>query len=452
MARPLLPHGRMEAMRSGRGIWCLAFVVGCGGTSATTDPGTRASDGGADASRATDAALRDVSAEAGTGRLVVTVLNATTYASPPFAGATVALDAPGGGRREQVTDAMGQATFSDVDWTLGPADLVVHAPGYVPSALVDVHASDTNRCYLYPSERPSTRLSGAVLHRAHPEDYVFVSASNALAGRYVPPGDDAYSLDLFDAAPITLLATEYAVVVTGRNATIAHRAFAAVDLPAATADVTADVDMSRTLPMLSAHGHINVPSGASSAIATRSRAYVTVSTREASGAFVLGAFRTVAYDDASRVFEYTADYVQLPGASRGTVTTTYSLMVGDENSQVTVAGYPTDGATIADLPASPAIVQPASDHAVHDPIVFSAPPSGGALAGIMIFSGGSLAYVVSAANARTTTLTPPRLPSTADESASFAGPLTLQPYLCVPAPTTFDCDHYSAGALAPIVR
>jgi len=58
----------------------------------------------------------------------------------PLEGATVALDPPAGERIEQVTDAEGKTTFSDIDWTAGSTTYTIHMDGYALATIADLGA------------------------------------------------------------------------------------------------------------------------------------------------------------------------------------------------------------------------------------------------------------------------------------------------------------------------
>lgn len=430
--------------------WCIwvgvCALVACGGGIPADNDAAVLYDTGASADAPLDVGLPFP----GSGTYEVTVVDSTTYAGVPFAGAIVALDYPGGGRREQTTDANGHTTFTDVDWSRGHASFVAWAPGYNAWAYVDIAEGDVTRCFLTPLHRTTHALTGNVLHRTSPSDSLYVVSSNTFAG-WGGMTQSSFTVQLFDEQPFLLTATEFTYAATGRSETATGRTVAMVEVPGATMDTSVDIDLGAPLPLSHAHGHLALPTGASTGIVDSGRAIPWVTTRESFGNMFLGGFSATSYDATAHGFDYTVDYVTLPAGRTDTVITVYSLITGGagEGTQIVQPGYPTDALTLDTFLPSPVVAPFPAGHGVHDVITFQAPPNG-AYAVAKFFADAGLVYVVvSGARSDTIRVAPPMLPSAADEATVLGGPLGVQVSLCIPTPT-FDCDHMSSGPAVPL--
>lgn len=428
------------------GSWLWACLLACGSPQAPTDAG-HLDDVLVVADAGPDAALP----HPGSGTHEVTVLDTTVFPGTPLAGASVAFDYPGGGRREATTDATGRVTFRDVDWTAGEAAVVAWAPGYGAFAFVGVTEGDATPCFLAQLHRTTHRVSGNLLNRRAPGDNVFVSASSG-ASSFGGLAGTTYDLEVYAGAPLFVVATEFGYSSSGRTETVTDRIFAGTSIPAATADVTADIDLGAPLAIESASGHVAMPSGLSTALATGARAIPSVTTRESARSLLLGAFRSTRYDAASDGFDYVVDFVRLPAGRTDTVVTNVALVVGafGEGTQVTLPGYPTDAPALDGFLPSPVYAPFGATHTVHDPLDLDPLPAGSGAVPLAIFVGDpGVVYTIAGARTAVRRLVPPVLPSAADEATALAGPLGLQIALCVPN-ATGDCDRFSAGPLTSL--
>ncbi|MBL0220256.1 MAG: hypothetical protein IPQ07_41100 [Myxococcales bacterium] len=283
-----------------------------------------------------------------------------------------------------------------------------------------------------------------MLHRTSPSDALYVVSSNTFAAWTGMTGS-SFTVQLADESPFLLAATEFTYAAVGRSETVSGRSVALIEVPGATMDTSVDIDLAASLPLSHAHGHLALPTGASTRIVDAGRAIPWVTTRESFGNMFLGGFSATSYDASTHGFDYTVDYVALPAGRTDTVMTIYSLITGSagEGTQIVQSGYPTDGLVLDAFLPSPVVTPLTASHGLHDVITFEGPPTGAVALAAFIGDAG-IVYVVSAARSDTVRLEPPMLPSAADEATVLAGPLSAQVSLCVPTPT-FDCDHFSSG-------
>lgn len=134
----------------------------------------------------------------------------------PLEGATVALDPPTGERIEQVTDAEGKTTFSDIDWNAGTTTLTIHKDGYtmftetgsIKAEYIQEEVTLTLPS-LTPSQQTSVVLSGSIVGEMDPTRNFFVNAVRTkVATEWQGTGDQSFRIRVPYNQPFTVQATE----------------------------------------------------------------------------------------------------------------------------------------------------------------------------------------------------------------------------------------------------
>lgn len=256
-------------------------VAGSGGSAgaAGTGGGETGGSGGSAGAAGTGAG-----GSAGSGEsLTFIVVQANVEETTPLAGATVAFDAPGGERTEEVTAADGTVTFDSVDWSEGTATVTAHLDGYDmvsmigmdPDAIADMElVDDAMPLYLVDldpevTEPDMVHVTGTFSGLTDPANGVLVRALGAGATEtWAGTGTDTYEMDVPQGTAFSLFANEWkeGILPTSDGYYVDLYRAMVQDFPAIDeATATLDLDLeAHEITSMTAEGAIVLPSRADS--------------------------------------------------------------------------------------------------------------------------------------------------------------------------------------------
>lgn len=420
------------------GLVALA-LVGCDGGGGGTDAGGGGTDGGARDGGGGGMTV-DVVFEVHDGRLT----------GPALSGVAIAVDLGDGTRVEGTTDAMGRATFA-VDWSAGPIDVTLFAPGHagfstteVTEAIFAPFMRDGVVPFALSSNAPPrtdlVTLSGRVTG-GDPGHRYQVTANVEGATLYNNAGPD-YTIDVPPGVPFRLTVLDYTFVSRGTNDyTQELVAMGTVDVDAISADTTLDLDLTANPVTLTE------VSGSVTASFGDAIFYALVGDLEGVDDFY-GAMTSVV--PTAGGVDYSLAYWEDPAARMPY--TRYFTNDDPEFSQVTILGWPTASPTIDFLPP-PAIVTPAfgETHPIHDTFALGRVEPGVETA-VTIYDLAQddrvLWNVVNTSGGEM--VTPPALPSAVNRADVFpaSAELYARPYVCARMPGMQFCQRFAVGGRA----
>jgi hypothetical protein len=357
----------------------------------------------------------------GTGTLTVLV-NESTWPSdetPPLAGATVALDMPGGGRVEDTTDAEGRVTFEELNWAAGTAGVTAYLAGYAMASRVGIVEADGEiELTLWVPGTPEefVTVSGTALNMADETHDLQVTAT-VPHELYADVGPD-WSIEMPTGMPFTLVGLEsHNLPSEGREIAQALDAWTILEHAAVTEDTTIDLDFDAPVtptPTLCA-GSFDLPPRAESPLRAGGFGYFWVSSLESDFTVTLGLPTHIDINGDWTAFEYEGEYLELASAVTDPMTIYLIARTAGERSIVIVDDYPTPGEhelAFIDLPEMVAPATPSTRHPLHDPITWNAFDTDVETVVTIIRADDSVWGVRGATDA--TSITVPQPPATAD--------------------------------------
>jgi hypothetical protein len=368
-------------------VAAASLGAGCGDDSTPADDGgtddardVPADEGGADADADGDA---DGDGDAGTGTLSVLVVS-TAWPSDtetPVAGATVALEAPGGGTNELTTDAAGRVNFTGLDWAAGTASVTAHSTGLGLASRVGVVEADGEvKLEVFAMAYPPAdfvEITGNSLNMISETNDLGVTAtvpSESLSDvgpawtMHVQPGV-AFTVVGLESHQLTPPASHRGIAQFFDQWTILEHA-------AVTAATTIDLDFDSTAtptPTL-VNGSFSGPTRSSSPLRNDGTGYFYVTSRGSQFTASLGWPTSIDVNPEWTGYNYDGEYLQVPGVTDPM--TVYIIVAGGgARSTVIVEGWPTTGAhdlAFIDLPTVTAPAIFSALHPMHSPITWTA--------------------------------------------------------------------------------
>jgi hypothetical protein len=419
----------------------LASGCGSSGSGATTSKG----DAGA--------------GDAGSGTVSVLVLDQEGFGANPYsivAGATVAIDKPGGTHEEATSDANGMVTFSGIDWSLGNAAFLVTKDGTAAYGVSDVnpgnfksipivgaYAGQPADVYLFsqnPSSKGPVTLTTTFQNKAAATNYVYVGATTGNSTDVNTPSAD---LAIGNTSPYSLITHEFTANATAARqlnlSTVRWTRFDEPQPTGTTAAVTLDLAAGGTkLTQATASVHVVIPGGQTGPLAGCTfYSDVTSTDSFLTGFFGENVQSTLGADQAS--FTTLVESVSVPGQNLITV---YECGVGSAyapSSYVDVPGPPVSGASIENL-ILPISVKSASISLSQPIDVSTADPTTLTRLYVPDASGNTLVFVD--APPGTAMMHLPTLPASLKTSLQTAGKAGLSSYFSGDATLSY----YSRGA------
>jgi len=356
----------------------------------------------------------------------------------PIEGATVALDAPGGGRTEDFTGADGRATFTGLDFSLGLATATAHKEGYYLRSLVTAGESDGEvEITLLPDISDSlVEISGTAENMVSNAHRIFVSTSTTAYSAREIRGPE-WSTFVSPDVPFSLTALEFAFLgsATGRLYSFEFYHWTVLEHEAVTEPTTVVIDFSTPASVTQVQGSFALPSRPESPLRADGISLVHVRADHAYAGF---SKRTdISADGESYI--YRVEYVEVPGTSE--TRTEYVAYQGRDDSAglsyVVVSGLPMEGENDFGHLDIPNMVHPPGPGLIdaqhlHDPIEWQIFDSGVEviLRLYLEYSSGKIIYHKPAAweielPADSTTAVVPELPSTVDAEEFFSEPMVF---------------------------
>jgi hypothetical protein len=345
----------------------------------------------------------------------------------PVAGAQVALDLPGGERRELRTDPEGLAEFGDVDLSSGEAGVIAHAAGYSAVGRVGLGAADREVTLVLDAFAPPVELVevfGTAQH-AVPGGCLYVTATIPHLGvQCVAPPD--YALHVVSDTPFTLVSwlQAWASGLEPRGFEAPMLAWTRLDHPGVGSPARVDVDFADGAVPTRVSGSFALPSAAASLLAAYGRGDVLIGTA-ASGAVLGRATRTSVSGDG-RAIEYELEFLELSEVEDPqTLFVLWLPEAGEATRSVAVVeGYPGPGRHDPGFLEPPgfATVRPR----LHGPLRWESYDTGVHPAVSVPREGEAQALIQVYGPVDATSLTIPGLPSSVDEGELLgSGPLEL---------------------------
>lgn len=442
-----VPHRRRRVGR--RALAAMVLVLagtawGCGEDSAD-NPGTAGSAGAAGGGTggtggtaaagaggaAGQAGAAGAAGVAGAGGATLAFL-ITDENGEPLEGAIVALDAPGGERKEGSSEADGSVTFDGVDWSAGNAAVTAYMPGHVVVSSVDfdeagfAEAQDENGevqvglTSLAPTAAPETvTVSGTAANLENASHLYTVNIFGANEVPFVEDsewggyGSNTFKITVPKGVPFRLQAFEYeyTALPSGQGYERPIYGVMQMDLGPIDTDAT-DVILDFAADKVTtntADVAMLLPTRPDSAMHDGSPYCFTC----AKNSYYCEGWPTfLDISDDGNQFDMSflwAEHPNLDGPNWFC-----RITKGEEISQTSVDGYPQDGSngTILDVPQWVTPSDLTKSHPLHEPMewAWTEPEITQVLA---ITNGGSVVWTVNGPS-DATTITVPELPSTAD--------------------------------------
>lgn len=215
-------HERFAWRRVSALLMLAAFstAVGCGDSATTLGGGgggSAAGAGGSGGSGGTGGGAGELSSV--TFIVVESVFGDPTR--PPLEGATVAFDAPGSQRVEQITGADGKVTFDGIDWSMGKAAATAYLDGYTLFSAVNLDEARLSGAFLIDDALPLfltdqspiapelVTFSGTVTGLQDTAHSVVVNVVATTAGsEWMGPGTGTFTVSVPRGEPFTIQAVE----------------------------------------------------------------------------------------------------------------------------------------------------------------------------------------------------------------------------------------------------
>ena len=411
-------------------VVCLGGVLGCGSN------GEAAHDAGVQH----DVVGEDAAFASLTVKVVHGLGDPSTW--PVVAGATAALDAPGGARVEKQTGDDGRATFTGLDFTLGTAAVTAHAPGFPLASVVGIKEQQEDVVvWLWTTNAPAStvHVSGTAANMASTSHYLLVESTNQTAiSQLIGP---AWGLDVAPGVPFTIMALEFGAggqTVSRRGVSQTFYAWLVADHDAVTADTTIDLDLAQSFASKTAAGSFPLPTRTGSRLLTVGHGYVYVTNLDTDFSVTTGFSTLIDVNTGATGFDYTVEWVEVPAITQPLTEYYLSVSTG-ENAWVIVPGYPTAGAQDIVFIDLPDITTPAdftTPYPLHDPIAWTAYEQG--LGARLIVSGEAGVVWTVMAYDDPTSLAVPQAPSTVDVVALLG---------TIPLGANFQVFHFDPTAL-----
>ena len=428
------------------GGFASAGLAGCGDDSAADDGGFEdvtiedgdvetpegdvAPDGGADVEADADGGEGDGEDDSeaevwdGGGAGVLTVRVVTWVRPPgeyrPIVGATVALDAPGGGLTEARTGTDGRVTFSTLDWSAGPAAVTAHAEGFVVTSRVDVTEAEGEvvvPCGAADGAAPAgwpviSGTAAGMLDEAHGLAVTTTASSygwgdTGPSWQLAVPPDTAFTLVAQEQHP------------DGATARIIDQ-WAMLEVPALDTSTTLALDFATPLTPVSVTNSVSLPPRADSPLRSRAMAYWWASSLDSDLGLTVGQEEAAVRSADGNTWDMHGEYVVVPGVEQPVAL--YVLWEGLARglyAYAIVDGHPTDGAQAFQFLDVPRMISPpdaVERHPLRDPIEWESFDEGTGI-GLLIYRSGVLVWVIVAhPPTEATTLTVPHLPSTTSDA------------------------------------
>jgi hypothetical protein len=298
----------------------------------------------------------DMDPDAGVATLVVRVLTGPEGADlatyEPVPGATVALDAPGGARLEDVSGLDGRATFTGLDFSRGTAGVTVHVVGHQLQSVLGIADASAEVLVLMGSSPIAGYSTVSVTGQALNVDHAYVTYGLSV-GALAPSGigyassagaSGQYSLVVPANEPFALVAfaVHYKDLPSGRG--FSADLFTSTILPNQLVEASSviDVDLANAAETKSATGRVAVPQLAwCNGIRFNGIAAVSVlSDVEDTGASI-GRPASVEFDETRAGFDYEVRWVEPDGVR--TPVTAFGVGNADYGSIVYQHGFPPSG-------------------------------------------------------------------------------------------------------------
>ena len=303
-------------------------------------------------------------------------------APDPLPNALVALDAPDGRRIERSTGPDGRVTFTDLDWTMGPAAVTAWSDGFAMASRLGIIAAD-GEIHLDVSKPYEFRPRFAVLHgwaANMADDGHLLAVSATLPNTVFMYGGPEWWIELVPLVPFTLVGAELSFASLPGPRSRGWEVFGWVvrERSGAVGWTEVDLDFATTTAASTAHGSFALPPDRDGALYSEGEGELYVTTISSAQTAILG-FETRAelLPDESG-FDYDVEWVA-PAEVTDPLTLCWlglSWPVGDpqrETATVRVDGYPTDGPFPVPFLDAPRVLRPAdpvAGHPLAEPIVW----------------------------------------------------------------------------------
>ena len=264
-------------------------------------------------------------------------------AGTPGAGATVAVDLPGGQRVEKTADADGKVELEDVEWSRGSAAVTAHVAGYQLVTHFGIRQADgPQTLYLVRPAPPQTVKLTIGVKNMDP-DAKYLGAAASIHSWSCEGAAGAKALDVEQGKPFTVLGLQatWPPLMLTRELLMQHVGWAKLEQPALTQAASVELDFASKLTPTQVKGTIVLQSTGLVQTASRPRYWI----RQRGSGLVLGIATKTTLTSGSQ-FAFEGEHVQV-GSAEG-VYTTYYAEVGNNwlGSYVSVDGYPKEGATV----------------------------------------------------------------------------------------------------------
>ena len=383
--------------------------------------------GDAPADDARDASPEDVWS-VGDGSLTVAVRVDPRWGRPttPAAGATVALDRPGGGRSEAITDEDGRTTFSDLVWSAGTAAATAYVEGLTLDSRVGIVSEDDPvelTLYRPANEAPETfvAISGMAVGMADETNWLQLSAT-ASGGFWTDYGP-AWSALVAPGEPFTLAGWEtdgmHDVWLGGYS--YPCPLWVVLDHPAITEPLAGVALPMGSVSPERVRGRLRAPADFTTSL-DGGELFIGVYAGPNGGSLGFSSYCDTSADLAWKTYE--VEFVAPASVTRPL--TRYQLRDHDWYlTAVAVEGYPVAGTPDVEFLMLPEVVPPepgAGGYPLHDPLTWRLEDDGVEVELWVNCGYRNMWRVIAPRNA--TTLTVPQEPSAADERSIFVcGPI-----------------------------
>jgi hypothetical protein len=274
----------------------------------------------------------------------------------PIAGATVAIDHPTKGRIELITNDQGRVVVPELADTKGFLPVAAHKPGFsivtdeVPlEAAVDPRVS---AIMLTPLAGPDLiTVSGSAANMVSPANALLVFSGSTRD--YFAASGANYQLRVARDRPFSLFGVEMGATpcMQAKLSCYDFTGWTRVDHGASAVDVTADLDLSKSLSVVNTNGTMTLPLGIMAGIV---RVGMNVASYQTN--LIHGFASRVDYGATSDTLSYHGEHVVWDGAPD--VQTLYGAWTDEVVSSVRRASYPQDGAVIGGFFDAPVLVSP----------------------------------------------------------------------------------------------
>jgi hypothetical protein len=341
-----------------------------------------------------------------------------------LSGAKVVADFADGFRSSGATDADGRVLLAATD-TTKPFSVMAYTPrhtiqvysgltvartGLLPmsGAYFPAASSSDVVVTLIPlaSSQETVRLSGALKNTAAEGDTVSLTTWSLIspAGTF-KGGDSAYRIAIPEGVPVSLIGAEWATsAAQGRVADQSFSQWFQVDVPAATADTTLDIDVAAATKLSPTKFQVTceIPGGATGPFAG-AKGYVRVTSIESGGLFIGSHSHTEPIADGA-TFSISGEYVQVPGIHAQYYA--YTQNTDGSFAAKFARGYPADGTALTGLFSPLAVTPPAS---IDQPITIGPRPPGSIAEYQLFTKGGDMLLQLDDVDEGATTLLVPPL-------------------------------------------